>query len=428
MSREDFLKAQLAQAEAALEATKRVKEMAEYHYRQMLDALRQIAITLLTEEWNLMIRDHPDACQWPPDRLVAWILKTGQEKLNRLRIMAGSGPQILERQGEEIQQLRQENRRLTDEKEALTEQLQQVQLRLAIREQELQQLQTENEMLHRLMRGQARGTASGPEIPAAPAPPETADGEKPAGWLLTDVEFAVVEALGIIGSTGLSLRESVARALGRSPRSGATGELFQSLKDRGWIAEDLAASEVIGRPPRIIRLTGEGKAAYRALFGTEPVEPEVDRLLRRHKSQEQVVLALQARQALEEAGAEMVDLLPEPIPLPGHRRPFEVDLVAVLDGHKIFVECERATSKGEQRLDKWSAYAQVTKDFYFFVPNREVLNRLVNELDLWASRRLQDAAGVTLRICQLSSTRKDSLWHYEQPLGGKMVNPGRGAK
>ena len=418
MPQEDFLRAQLAQAEAALEATRRVKEMAEYHYRQMLDALRQIATGLLAEEWNLMIRDHPDACQWPPDQLVAWILRTGQEKLNRLRIMAGSGPQMLERQEEEIQQLRRENRRLADEKEALAEYLQQVQSRMAVQEQDLQRLQTENEMLRRLMRGQARGTTSEPERLPSPAPPGMADDEKPAG-LPMDVEFAVVEALGIIGSTGLSLRESVARALGRSPRSGATGELFQSLKDRGWIADDPAASEAIGRPPRIIRLTGEGKAAYRALFGMEPVEPEVDRLLRRHKSQEQVVLALQARQALEEAGAEMVDLFPEPVPLPGHRRPFEVDLVAILDGRKIFVECERATSKGEQRLDKWSAYAQVTKDFYFFVPNREVLNRLVNELDLWASRRPQDAAGVMLRICQLSSAKKDSLWHYVRPLRGK---------
>ena len=38
---------------------------------------------------------------------------------------------------------------------------------------------------------------------------------------------------------------------------------------------------------------------------------------------------------------------------------------------------------------------------------------------LWASRRPQDAAGVTMRICQLSSARKDSLWHYVRPLRGK---------
>lgn len=420
MREEEFLRAQLSQAEDALEATWRVKELAEAHYRQMLDSIRTIAFTLLAPEWNEMIREHPEANDWPPDRLIRWILETGRAKLNRLELLSMDRSPLLEAQSEELQRLRQEHRRLTGEQMELSEQLQQAQARVAVLEQQLQHLQTENFTLRQTVRQlQARDPASGPEVAVSSAVPEPEAEEtsshSASGW----VEVATMEALGIIGSTGLALRESVARAMGRSSRSGAMATLFQHLKRQGLIAEEPAASEVAGRAPHIIRLTEKGRTAYRDRFGAEPVESEWDRLLRRHKSGEQAYLALQARQMLEDAGAEMVDLFPEPVPLPDSQRPFEVDLVAVLDGRKIFVECERATSHGERRLDKWSAYARVTRDFYFFVPNKEAQGRLMTELNLWAYRRPQDAAGVTVHICQLSSGKTIPLWHTARPLVGR---------
>jgi hypothetical protein len=415
MPQADFLKVQLQQAEEALEATRRLKNIAEQQYRQALDALRQVAVSLFAPEWNELKREHPEAGEWTPGQIASWIVATGQARMNRLEIMSRgartAGENRLEEENrrlkEDNQRLETENRRLREDNqrlEAENRRLREANQRL---EQEIRQLQEQH---LRTRQAQTR-----PQTQLHDAQDDfIQDVEK---WQ-KDADPLQVNILRVLGTQGLVLRESIARELGKSRSAANLIAAFQALLDTGLITEEDVPGETIGRPPRIVRLSERGRAFFCHLFGSEPVEPEIDRLMARHKSLEQSLLAIQARMVLEEFGA-AVDMFPEPISLNGHGR-FEPDIVATMpDGDRIIVECERATSGRDRRLDKWSNYAAISRDFYFIVPNNQAFGRLSTELNLWAAHRPQDAAGVVMHVHQISSRRSGELWHYVRALGGQ---------
>jgi len=419
MPQDDFLVAQLKQVQAALETAQRLQRAAEAQRATAVEQLKDIAAALLTPEWNVLKRERPGVTGWPPEELGAWIIEAGTRKLNRLELSAsGDSVAALEVCVQERDRWREEARQLQREAERLAVELGEATTRLQAQEDELRRLREEASRLR--LRVAELAVPAQPTLPEPGEPSSEGEGGDRA-WLQEwrgSPDYARdVEALRVIGAQGFVLRESVARVLGMNPRSGTTSMFFRRLRDQRLIEEKPAKAEVAGRPPNLLRLTDRGRLAYHALFGQEPVEPEDDRLLRRHKSEEQVVLALQARAMLEGAGAEMVDLFPAPAPLPGGGK-FEADLVAVVEGKKVYVECERAASR-KKRLNKWSQYARLTGDFYFFVPNKDALNRLMTELNYWAYRRVQDAAGVTVHICQLTESQEGELWHLVRPLGGR---------
>ncbi len=138
------------------------------------------------------------------------------------------------------------------------------------------------------------------------------------------------------------------------------------------------------------------------------MESEYDRLLARHKSAEHVLLNLETRDVLLAAGAESVDLYPRPVPLPNGGT-FDVDLVAVCDGKPLYVEAERFGGKSD-RSRKWRNYALVTKELYVVTPNKKAKSAIISELSLWAYQHPDQAAGVTLHVCQLSDFDGEALW------------------
>jgi hypothetical protein len=226
------------------------------------------------------------------------------------------------------------------------------------------------------------------------------------------------EALHAIGRHGFCLRADVAGALGiADATSGTARQVFHALKSLGLLEEQRPRMESVGQTPYLLRLTPRGQEVYRALFDEEATESEYDRLLSRHKSAEHVLLNLQARDVLLQAGAESVDLYPRPVRLAGGGT-FDVDLVAVLDGKPLYVEAERGGSK-KVRTQKWANYAGVTKDFYVVVPNTKAKSTLFSEVSLWAYGDGAQAQGVTLHLCQLSAFDGRTLWQTVRPLGGR---------
>jgi len=428
---DDFLKTQLRQVELARETALKLQQAAEQQYRVARTQLKLIVSSLLAPEWVALVEKTPGATDWLPLQLGAWIVEAGTSKLNRLELSAGGDlPAMLATYSQERDRWRTEAEQSSREVERLTTELDAATTRLRAQESELQQLRVEASTL-RIRAAEIAVPVPvqrlpeppppppSPGQPAAPTPGATEDLGWLSDWRASPDYTRDAEALRVVGAQGFALRESVARALGMDPRSGPTSGLFQRLREQ-WqiIAEAPAKTEVAGRPPNVLSLTSRGRAAYQALFGQEAVEPEFPRLVRRHKSDEQSALALQARLVLEDAGAEMVDLFPDPVHLAGGGK-FEIDLVAVVDGQTMYAELERAAGRGQKRHDKWRSYARLTRDWYFFVPNAAALGRLMSELNFWAYTRAQDAAGVTVRVCQLTKGRDDGLWHLTKLLGGK---------
>jgi len=278
---------------------------------------------------------------------------------------------------------------------------------LTVREAELARLRTEIVLLRDSNSVHAKGQKERRE---------QEEQKEPKEQLTSDVND--IKALSIIGSRGYCLRADIAGALGLDSSSGAVHRLFESLRAKGWIEEIQAeAIGIIGRPPNLFRLSERGYEEYKQFFGIEPVESEYDRLLARHKSTEHLLLNLLARNALLAAGAESVDLYPPPVMFPGGK--FEVDIVAIFDGKSLYIEAERPTEKRPRdRSAKWTTYAEVTKEFYIVVPNKEAKTAIISEISLWAYRNPEQAAGVTLRVCQLSAFDGKTLWHHVQHFGG----------
>lgn len=416
MSR-DFLEAQLAQARSALEMARRLQQAAEEQRNAAVAQLQAVAAALLAPEWNALKREHPEAVSWPPEQLGAWIVETGTRKMNRLEL-SGGGTDLLESVIRERDRWQREAETLSREVEQATREKNELAARLRVRDEENRRLREENARLQQRI---AELALQVPRESESAVPPDIADSSL-ADWVETwksSSDYARdVEVLRVIGQYGYVLRESVAKVLQIDPRSGTSIRLFERIRDAGLIEERSARTEGRGgRAPHLLSLTEKGRRAYRMIFGMEPVEPEDVRLLRRHKSDEQVMLALQAREILEAYNAEHIDLFPEPQPL-SNGDVFEVDLVAVLGGQKIFVELERAP-RGLRRVEKWNRYKQLTGAFYFIVPNKDTANRLMTELNYWAYHHSDQAAGVVVHICQVSEARDGELWQIVRPLVGK---------
>lgn len=402
---DELLRTQLSQARAALEAAERLRRSAEGEYRSAMAVLRRIAETLLPVEWNALKREQGDVELWTPERLGDWIIAIAERRLRRAEL-AGANPAMAEAVVAERESLRRRVQELEGELGEVRVRYEEVQGQLAARDSELARLRAEVVSLR------DRDVAV-PEPVVTQAQERSERRERSAG-----ATRAVEErALEVIGSRGYCLRADVARAVGLDPTSGSAHRLFEALREAGWIEEEHPQAELVGRPPYLLRLTEVGREEYRRLFGAEPVESEYDRLLARHKSVEHVLLNLQAREALLAAGATSVDLYPRPVALPGGGV-FDVDIVAVFDGRSLYIEAERPTEKRvRERTAKWNAYAAVTKEFYIVTPNKEAKTAIISEISLWAYRNPERAAGVTLRVCQLSAFDGETLWQHVQKLG-----------
>jgi hypothetical protein len=408
---DDFLRTQLRQAQDTLATAERLRTAAEVEYREAVSKLGEIARSLLPAEWNALRREQPEAAAWPPQRLADWVVETGRRKLNRLEMLT---------QGD----LADELEALTCERDELAAQLRQARDTLAALESGYrtaqEQLQARDvELAHLRSEVVAHREREKPslETPAAAAMVTTFTDADLATWQASAAFARDREALHAVGRHGFCLRADVAAALGiADATSGTARQVFENLNALDLLEQERPRSESVGQAPYFLRLTARGREVYRALFGEEAVASEYDRLLARHKSPEHVLLNLQARDALQAAGAESIDLYPHPVSLPTGGT-FDVDLVAVFDGKPLYVEAERGGGK-KVRAQKWANYAAVTKDFYVVVPNTKAKSAVLSEVSLWAYRGDGAAEGVTLHVCQLSAFDGRTLWQMVTPLGG----------
>ena len=224
---------------------------------------------------------------------------------------------------------------------------------------------------------------------------------------------ATLGLLRIMGVTGTPLRRSLVDMLLQEgliattdPRSGGARRPFSQLQQKGLVEAVIVSRESGGHPMHLFRLTHPGQDLYRHMYHGDPVESAYDRLLRRHKSPEHVLLNLQAAKILE-PWADAVDLFPSRLQVEGVGV-FDPDIVAIVDGKPIFVECERGQGSRRELADrKWEILAAASGgQLHAIVPNRAVEQRVTRDIGRWAE---ENQASVVLRVSTIS------VWMRERP-------------
>jgi len=426
------LESQLAWLQANLDAEREIRLAAEAERNKALELIREICQAFIPDDLDRVLRENKiEVERWNPLEYKSFILQRGMARIRRLELLSQDDlADELTRAHAEIRHLQDKVGVMQDLRDALAR-LQtaysETQAQVATRDAELAKLRSE---VTRLKAELTKVKASVTKVPVDSSPSSKPEVEWFNQWRESsefERDAALIKAMGY---HGFCLRKSIEAALVKNgvitAGSGAIQRLFTRVKEKWGLTEEFKprTETGTGRAPFLLRLTERGREAFRLLSGQEAVESEYDRLLARHKSDEHLLLNVQARDAFLECGAEAVDLYPQPVQLPSGGT-FDVDLVVIFPGQSpLYVEVERGGAKNKRQRDqKWANYRQVTSDFYIVVPNKKVQSQIVTEITTWA---YQSRIHLTLHVCNLSQLGKGSLWHFEREMGQiKQGNYGR---
>jgi hypothetical protein len=134
------------------------------------------------------------------------------------------------------------------------------------------------------------------------------------------------------------------------------------------------------RPGYLVGLTSQGKEVFRFLRGEDSTPPQLDELMRRHKTWEHIALNLKIAEALWQVGYNGVEIFPDTIPV-GDGRVYYPDLKAERGGQIIYIECERRMERKRSELlaKKLDLYRLAAGDsMYFATPSEKELEALRN--------------------------------------------------
>ena len=428
------LESQLTWLQANLDAEREIRLAAEAERNIALEFIREICLAFIPDDLDQVLRKNKiEVERWNPLEYKDFVLKRGIARIRRLEMLSQDDlANELTRAHAEIKRLQDKVRTVQDLRDALAR-LQttysETQAQIATRDAELAKLRSEVTHLQaelsktkEQVRKSATTATQRTAITATVANAESPVPEWFEQWQASKKFKQDAGLIRVMGYQGFCLRKSIEVALIEegviTAGSGAIHRLFTRVKEKWGLTEEFKprTETRTGRAPFLLHLTERGREAFRLLYGQEAIESEYDRLLARHKSDEHILLNIQARDAFLECGAEAVDLYPQPVQLPSGGT-FDVDLVVIFPGQSpLYVEAERGGAKNKRQRDqKWTNYRQVTRDFYIVVPNKKVQSQIVTEITTWA---YQSRIHLTLHVCNLSQLGEDaSLWHFEREMG-----------
>lgn len=167
----------------------------------------------------------------------------------------------------------------------------------------------------------------------------------------------------------------------------------------------IAAFDTSKGRQKLVELTKFGGYAFEQATGKKPRENDYQK---EHKSESQVMLALEAQALLEKMGYKILPTTR--MFIDGHE--FAPDIAAEKDGEVIYAEVERNTTKANQNLDtKWRNFRHFSNGkMYAFVPNKSAINN-VTRYALLAMKGPQDI----LFLCDISAAtrqfeEKGTIW------------------
>ena len=185
----------------------------------------------------------------------------------------------------------------------------------------------------------------------------------------------------ICGRDGMALNPDIRRALSESfgykDASKSAYDAIKAARTVGLIEGQTSTESGSGRPPEKLWLSEFGRYAYTRLTGEKPRENDY---IKEHKSDGQVVLVLKAQKFLERMG---YSIQPS-VEIKQNQHRFLPDITASKDGKQIYVEVERATTKGNQDTDaKWRNYHHFSNgEMYIFCQNKAAVKKVIPSLNL----------------------------------------------
>ena len=185
----------------------------------------------------------------------------------------------------------------------------------------------------------------------------------------------------ICGKDGMILNPDLRRALsetfGYKDASKSAYDAIKFTRAAGLIEGQTSTESGSGRPPEKLWLTSFGEYVYIRLTGEKPRENDY---IKEHKSDGQVVLVLKAQKLLEKMGY----TIQPSVEIKQNLHRFLPDITAIKDGKQVYIEVERATTKGNQDADaKWRNYHHFSNgEMYIFCQNKAAVMKVITSLNL----------------------------------------------
>lgn len=379
------LRVNLGQVQSNFDALFQIHTQLEAREKALVQAIRGIAETLIPERLAEMAREDSQGFQRLGAMELARLVQVeAASKMYRLGVARGDPG------GARLAELEAALRDRTDAVEALR-------AKVALLEADLAEAEKRARVAEERVAMAVERTASAPR---APAPVEGED--------------RTTALLRILATTGVSRRKEIEGILREEhgvPDGGSMQRLFDRAMEAGWIVRSRPKAEVRGRNTELVRLTEAGREQVQRELGMEPVVSEWERLGARHGSDAHVLLTLEGADHLRRFGATAVDVAPPYTQTP-EGGTFAPDIVAVLEGRPVYVECERYTRKDRvARNRKWANYHQVTGEFCVICPDESAYKAIVAEVTAWA---MESGKGVRLKVARLDQA--DRLWTLEREI------------
>ncbi len=400
--------ATVAQAvlEDLLAAERQARGIAERHARRYRDVLLELAEAMAPDVIEAALQRGEEPGTWPPDQWHAAKSALLQSAMQHFGVQANDRLRSIEGT---LQQLQQRNRALAQANDRLRASCRQA-LQKNAQLQEQLKAQRDKRAASPAANDQdpltARVTTASP-YPPKPAVPAAAPPGLQARTYQRDSFL-----LYLIGKTGRARRpwllDGVAHYLPgvKNGRAGSMSRLLGRLVKSGLVQQRTPSKT----KAQILRLTQEGAALYRRLYGADPVESEATRLLQGHQPDglEHAGMCLAAAQYLEECGYH-VKTAPPAVDLPtGGRLEADLLMTHTETGAHFYVEVERGWGPAEKRTAKWRNHLDFQGVLYIVTLTQETAQELAAEVI--AQGQPGRVHVTTIEALSTAARDPDALW------------------
>lgn len=235
--------------------------------------------------------------------------------------------------------------------------------------------------------------------------------------LMTD---SMWEVMRIIGSYGISKYPEIeAKALEETDlRKTKIRSSTQSL-----FRMDAILQEVLNLPlsPKcfVYKLSDIGYRLYKIKYGKDPVESELDKIIKEHDNPEHGYGIIDVVKILNGSGfyQEVTGFNRKNAITLKDGKQYIPDIICVTKRYKEYIEYERGYHTQSDFNEKCNKMTQVTRFLNFVTPNKEVLmKRLVPQIDAWiASRDPRSLRNIKVRLTTAlalkdADMKDDSCW------------------